>query len=193
MKKMVKESGRLSSSALDTLQQMGHLMAKNPHKIHGLLNSNGFSVSSGTTQDEQIEILLYLIGLNDPLFNRKLAYLMAEEKHNYDSFNLKDLGGAVKDSNITVGADPVSAIAGAVGSLANIVGNVQNRDLMKKQASAQTLSAIMAYKASQVPPPKQKEEGKNNMTLIIGIGLGVLVIVILIVWSSGQGSTGLQL
>ena len=62
---------------------------------------------------------------------------------------------------IAIGADPVSAIAGAVGAVANLAGTAVNRKMVKKAARTATLNAMLQAD-SQVSAQTQVQPRREN-------------------------------
>ncbi|MDN5201231.1 hypothetical protein QQ008_07655 [Fulvivirgaceae bacterium BMA10] len=99
-------------------------------------------------------------------FHNELAkrlYAKIKPKEQEDSFDFRSLqGGGTSGGNggVTIGADPVSAIAGAVGSIANLFGNKQRKKIMKDQARSQTLQTMLAYKAQKEAQVAYKQAAK---------------------------------
>ena len=63
---------------------------------------------------------------------------------------------------VNVGADPISAIAGAIGSVASLVQSATNRKQIKQQAQAATLTALIQARTPQQivysPPPSRRRK-----------------------------------
>lgn len=67
---------------------------------------------------------------------------------------------------IAIGADPVSAIAGAVGAVANLAGTAVNRKMVRKAARTATLNAMLQADApvpvqTQVQAHREKKDRKK--------------------------------
>ena len=78
-------------------------------------------------------------------------------------------------SNFTgpqIGVGPVSAIAGAIGSVANLVQTATNRKQVKRQAQAATLAALIQARTPQVifpgPPLRRMWPWIGGGVLILG-------------------------
>ena len=136
-------------------------IADRPQAVARLLRKHGYAVGRMLTGKALVDQILHAITHAGPRFHHALAQLLAEihapdkNETQEDSFDLGALlspaGGGQNTGNggITVGADPVSAIAGAVGSVANLFGNKQRQQLAQQQARSQTLQTMLAYKAQQ--------------------------------------------
>lgn len=177
----------LTEEAKITLGLLGVVIADHPEKVRKLLRDFGIETREKPTSRELTAKVFYGIEKQGKRFSVELAKVIADKLPkpvNYDSFNAEDAAGAVEGANITVGSDPVSAIAGAIGSIASIFGNAQKKKLMKQQASSQTLSTMLAYKAQQeqIAANKiaQEKAHANKMAWLKGVG--ILVVAGLVGW-----------
>lgn len=177
----------LTEEANIALGLLGVVIADHPEKMRKLLRQFGIETRDKPTAKELTAKVLYGIEKRGEKFNLALAKIIAgklPKPDNYDSFNTGDAAGAVDGANITVGSDPVSAIAGAIGSIASIFGNIQRKKQMKQEASSKTLSTMLAYKAQQeqivADKAAQQRTEANKMAWLKGVG--ILVTVGLVGW-----------
>lgn len=142
-------------------------IADEPDRVARLLNEFGYTLSKNLTGKELTNKVFLAIEKQGRPFHLALARLLstkikptpANEADQEDGFDLGPLlsgaagagtsSGTSAGGGITVGADPVSAIAGAVGSIANLFGNKQRQKILKDQARSQTLQTMLAYKAQK--------------------------------------------
>ncbi|UII32185.1 hypothetical protein LVD17_28270 [Fulvivirga ulvae] len=127
---------------------LGIALANEPLQLKGLLKKYGFTVREPSTYQTLTDAVIAAMAKNNKAFAFDLARLIArqvvpEGVDGFDSF------GAAGGGGVTVGTDPISAIAGAIGSVANLFGNAQQKKMMKKQAGAQTMNTLFAFKAQQ--------------------------------------------
>ena len=83
--------------------------------------------------------------------------------------------GGTSDSGVTIGADPVSAIAGAIGSIFGFAGSIIDRKSNREQARYDLLNNIIALdRQRQTTDPTQK-----TLIMVLVGGLGLLGIILL--------------
>ena len=128
---------------------LGVLIETQPEAVAILLQQHNIVVSQQAGPKELSNKLLYLIEHSNASTRWQIAKAVANilPQQEFENFNQSNAEGP----NLTVGADPVSAIAGAIGSIANVVNHAQNKKQLQRQASANTLNALFAYRASQQP------------------------------------------
>jgi len=178
MVRIVKAEKKQAPAKLDdkgkaTLSLLGIAISNEPLRIKRLLENYGIQVKAQPTPQELINKTLFLIEQNNKAFNYDLAELLTRQviPDNYDGFNAQDVAGATDGANVTVGSDPVSAIAGAIGSIASIFGNVQQKKMLKEQAKSQTMSSILAYKAQQEQSVNESRRAANKNAIIMTVGI----------------------
>lgn len=176
-------------------------IADEPDRVARLLAEFGFPSSKNLTGKELTNKVFLAIEKQGRPFHLALARLLStkvkpastNEADQEDGFDLGPLlSGAAgagttsgaSGSGITVGADPVSAIAGAVGSIANLFGNKQRQKILKDQARSQTLQTMLAYKAQKEAEIASKEAArvkKVKQEQLIKLG-GAIIIVGVVGW-----------
>ena len=122
----------LSASAQIGLDLIGQSIATQPSELLDLLRETGWQIDPGTDPPALLGIVLESLEKGGEQFEKAFVRLISAES----SFN----GEA---ASMNIGADPVSAIAGAVGSVADMVRSVSNRKQLKRQAQAATFQALM--------------------------------------------------
>jgi len=186
-----------SNSSIKALNLIGEAIASKPKKIRKILEKHKIKYPDKKSEKKTISAVLFAIKTKGKLFHKDLARILAEDKifsSDEDSFNLQSLLGGTNEtpagSGITVGADPVSAIAGAVGSIANVVGNSQKKKILEKQARSQMFSSLLSFKQSQRQQSadqlllnsqlqsdlrKKQLNAINNQKLMIGAGVVLFI------------------
>ncbi|MBL6444673.1 hypothetical protein JMN32_00025 [Fulvivirga sp. 29W222] len=127
---------------------LGIVLANEPLQVKGLLKKYGYMVSEPANYKSLTDAVIAAMASNNKAFAYDLARLIARQVVP-DGFDGFDNFGTAGGGGVTVGTDPISAIAGAIGSVANLFGNAQQKKMMKKQAGAQTMNTLFAYKAQQ--------------------------------------------
>ena len=150
---------------------LGALIETKPEAVATLLHQHNIVVSKQPGPKELTRKLLYLIEHSNASTRWQIAKAIANilPQQEYENFNQSNAEGP----NLTVGADPVSAIAGAIGSIANVVNHAQNKKQLQRQASANTLNALFAFRASQQPATPSPPSNRPRWVLPL-VGLGVL-------------------
>ena len=91
--------------------------------------------------------------------------------------------GGGSSSGVTVGADPVSAIAGAIGSIFGFASDLVNRKTGKEQARYDLMNNILALEGQrQRTDPTQK-----TLMMVFLAGLGLVAVMLL---TGGKKSGG---
>lgn len=165
---MKKTDSHISTTAKTLLDVLGQHIAKHPKELHLLLIKHGVKTKKGYPED-LLKAVFYGIENKGKAFHQALAKaLYVQEVTQEDAFNMDSLMGKgaeavpAQNSGITVGSDPVSAIAGAIGSVANIFGNHQNRKTLKMQARSKTLQSMLAYKTQQEQQTAAKQAANQT-------------------------------
>ena len=148
-----------SSEAITVLNLLGVVIADHPDKVNRLLAKYQIKVDQPSNPKEITSKVLHAIEQDNKRFNQDIAKLiMAKVDDDFDSFT-----------------DPISAVTGAVGSIANIFGNKQQQKMMKEQARSQTLSAMLAYRSRQAEmaaaSKAQEQKHTNKMAMIKTVGV----------------------
>ena len=158
---------------------LGRLLVKKPREVQSLLQEHGSGLSSNPSEAQLAKALMDGISSGNTQFHFWLSKLLIGD---YDSFN---------PGNVNVGTDPVSAIAGALGSIANVIGNAQQKKQRKQDAQNEMLRNILAYKAAQAAPaqtqsdsPRTPTQTKKYTNLYILLGALALVSVVIFISQS---------
>ncbi len=178
----------LSAQQLAVLKLLGTLIAHSPKLLVALLLDFRVDVPEEATSSELTELTMIQIERNDAAFNRKLAKLMLKEvTGTEDAF---DGGGGV-----TVGADPVSAIAGAVGSIFNVAGGLIGKKERKKAARRESMRSTMMLFQQREDQQRQAQLAVHAQTLrsktieTVGILLLVALLGGLFIWRMRKTKT----
>lgn len=153
----MKSKGILTKSENQALHKLGRAIIEQPKALQKLLQSYGYRISLHDTEDAIIEDVISIIAGESSAFHLALSTLITKDHE--DQFNLGEvLGKPSGQGGVTIGADPVSAVAGAIGSIANLVGSAKQHKLAQRQASAQTLNAMLAYQSQQAALQQQRQQ-----------------------------------
>ena len=122
---------------------IAHVVATEREGLIQLLTDLGWLIPSNTSDRMLTGIVLESLEQNTENTTAQLTHLLQPM------------------SNFTgpqIGVDPVSAIAGAIGSVANLVRSATNRKQVKQQAQAATLAALIQARTPQVifPGPPRR-------------------------------------
>lgn len=173
-------SKKLPVQAELTMNLIGMYLAQKPEAVKELLSDYGVSMSEPALQNELVSKLIWAIGQNNKRFNYELSKLIIAEatkdnSNSYDHFDFGALFGKKGENDtgggIQIGADPISAVAGALGSVANLIGAKGKRKEAEKQARMQTLQGMMALKATQEQNKPKSQQWKIVIALIAVIGM----------------------
>lgn len=173
-------SKKLPVQAELTMNLIGMYLAQKPEAVKKLLSDYGVSMSEPALQNELVSKLIWAIGQNNKRFNYELSKLIIAEatkdnSNSYDHFDFGALLGKKGENDtgggIQIGADPISAVAGALGSVANLIGAKGKRKEAEKQARMQTLQGMMALKATQEQNKPKSQQWKIVIALIAVIGM----------------------
>lgn len=165
------------------LSKLHRLIKDDKVNLISALKDSGVSIKENPSDleliDESVDALF-----DNKKFQRNFAYLIASESSNFSNgsgnFDFSQIssifgGGSSGSStspsssgstkpNVTVGADPVSAIAGAIGSIFSFASAKTNKNTQKDLAKQQLIGQLL-----------QDEKKKTNWLPIVIIG-GVLTI-----------------
>ena len=185
MVRIVKPESHLTAKMKTIFDLLGVAIANDPLAIKSLLQKFGITTAEKPSAKELTDKVMAAIEKGNQKFAVALAKLLAGQviPEGFDHF--AGLGGGdMGGGGITVGSDPISAIAGAIGSVANLFGNAQKKKLMKQQASSQTMSTLLAYKAQKekevADAAAASQAQAKQMAMIKTIGL--LAIATLVGW-----------
>ncbi|MEI7962040.1 MAG: hypothetical protein WCI04_06925 [archaeon] len=148
--------------------ELGWLIAKKKKEVLAMLKEIGIKIGKRPSDTEIVKVII------DNKENRRLhigiAYLITEKNKGLESSFLGDekFSNAV-DPKVTVGSDPVSAIAGAIGSVFSFATSFKDADTQKKVENSKLMQSVMAYKTAQLGAGS----GSNTTLYVIG---GVLVV-----------------
>ncbi len=195
-----KGTPRLNKQEAAIFRLTGIVIVDQPEKLKSLLAAHGIDVPENPKGSELTEAVIYAISQNNKAFNKQLAELLVDQvvPDENDSFNTKDLAGATKGSNVTVGADPVSAIAGAIGSIFSFAGNLSNRKAQKNQARRASIQSMMMMQNQQeqmvVNQQMQANANANRAKMIKIAGVIGLIALLgaLFIWQMHKNKTTSQ-
>jgi hypothetical protein len=122
----MKAMNQISPQAKSALTLVGKAIAERPLELRRLLARYRIIVGNGKEDQTLAEAVLYGLQLGDRNFQQELSAMLSGSEDNF-----------------------VGAIAGAVGSIANVVGGAQQSKAMKEQTRNESLATILAYKAQQ--------------------------------------------
>lgn len=195
-----KGTPKLNKQEVAIFRLVGIAIADQPQKLKSLLAAHGIDVPEKPKGSELTEATIYAISQNNKAFNKQLAELLADQvvPDENDSFNTKDLAGAAEGTNVTVGSDPVSAIAGAIGSIFSFAGNLSNRKAQKEQARKESMMSLMMMnnQQEQMAANQQMQVNANaSKTKIIKI-VGVIGLIALLgglfIWQMNKNKAVVQ-
>ena len=165
-----KQPDRHTTQTKSLLDLLAVYIADHPGRVRQLLSKFNIPVTKNSNGKDLTNKVFLAIEKGGKPFHielAKLLYAKVKPVEQEDSFDFGALlGGAAGGGasgvgggggGVTIGADPVSAIAGAVGSIANLFGNKQRKKMMKDQARSQTLQTMLAYKAQREAQAASKE------------------------------------
>jgi len=165
-------SDELSPKEKGLFQVLGRVALYQPEALGTLLKAYGKEVEESQLVGEVIELL------GDSNFDHSLARLIARQiEFELSNFNWSEVKEAAKDTNVTVGADPVSAIAGAIGSAFSFAGSLSQRKERKAAARKEALQSMMAYRSqmgkqqANQPLATQPQRKASLVSLMLLIGL----------------------
>ena len=153
---------------------MAKAVALQRNELLALLRSDGWTLDGGISAKTLMGVVLEMLEKGGEDFVQDLVKLLAGES------NFTGDG-----PQLTVGADPVSAVAGAIGSLAELAKTAVNRKQVKRQAQAATLAALLDARRMPVAisrpsaPPKPTRKSPLPWIVLGGglLALGVLAFI----------------
>ena len=141
------------------LDELAHLIKQNPRIVEKALKSSGVQVSSNASLAELIDGVSANIHTNIQL-QSILSGLIAQKNHTkaeYSNFSMDDLKGVFSKATstdtttqasqagapkVSVGADPISAIAGAIGTAFSFAAANQQKKANQELAKAKLYEKI---------------------------------------------------
>jgi len=166
----------LTEEAKITLGLLGVVIADHPEKVRKLLRDFGIETREKPTGRELTHKVLYAIDKKGSRFHLELAQLIADKLPSQGKTNSS---GKQSQEDSFAGA-----IAGAVGAIATTIGSISGKKQKQREASQQTLSTMLAYKAQQeqlaAQQASQAQAHANKMAWLKGVG--ILVVVGLVGW-----------
>ena len=114
------------------LQFIGQVVVEHRNGLLELLRKQGWKLEPGIGARTLTGVVLESLEKGGEDFQRELVGLLAGES-NFTG----------EAPQVNVGADPVSAVAGAVGSIAELVRSVSNRKQLRREAQAATLQTLL--------------------------------------------------
>jgi hypothetical protein len=155
----IKKKGtpKLNKQEVAIFRLVGMAIADQPEKLKMLLAKYGVDVPEKPKGSELTDATIYSMGENNPKFNHELAMILVSQiiPDNYDSFKGKDLLGGAMSGN------PVSSIAGAIGSIFDFAGGLTNRKAKKDQARRESMMSIMMM------DDQESQRAANQQALLI--------------------------
>ena len=133
------ENQPLHTTEVAALRLLGTLVAQAPEALQTLLEDYETGLPTAPTATELTDATLTAIEQSGPPFHRRLARLLLDQVVAEDAYSEGGGGG------VTVGADPVSAIAGAVGSIFNVAGGLLGKKERKRAARRESMRSTMNY------------------------------------------------
>lgn len=143
---------------------MGNLIGGQPETVIWFLEGWGIEPPEEASEKMLAGLLLQGIAEKRAEFRQQLAEMLVWG-WDEDAF----LGGE-QAPELNLGADPVSAIAGAVGSIANLIGQKGRRKANAEQARTDLLGQILERRNAPIIPqsPPRRKSGASAL-LICGI------------------------
>ncbi len=171
-----------------TLQLIGMAVIDRPGELGQLLKKHGFS-EQGTESGKRLAAkLLNAVLYGDGTFHKELAATLAVQAFQdeaFDNFDFnKILGGTTIGGGGGTPMDPVSAIAAAVGSVANVVNGAQQKKALQQQARAQTFTGMLGYRAQQEQLALQARDKEldRQSRITMAKTVGTIVFGLIVVW-----------
>ncbi len=167
-----------SNNQIQLFQSIGQLIAQDDKVVRSLLSKFGIKVNSDKVKDLS-RAVLYGIDKKGKQFHQELAAILLGNRADdlkathsvYDSFAEGGLG----------------LVAGMIGSVANLVGTKQQKQLQQQQARSAILSQALAFKKAEQDRlllEKQQQldiKKKINWTrtgISIALGLGAVFLLV---------------
>ena len=137
----------LNNAQKDVLGLIISLVGSNPQRLHQLLNDFGFTLTRPYTKSQLLKVVSKAIASTGPMFHLKLSELIsATTKGPYDF----------------AGPLPISAVAGAIGSIGNLLGQKGQNKRAKIEANSQTIQSLLQYKMLQEQRTYEQQKAINN-------------------------------
>ena len=168
-------------AAEDGLLYLGWVVAHRARPLERLLERYAIQMPIQPTDQVLTQALLLALAEKGKAFRRDLSMLAGNDSF-YDHFS----GDSPSMPGVTVGADPVSAIAGAVGSIANVVGFAQQKKNLEKQGRQASLKALLNHR-SQVMQPTTAVPAQTDTAKMVIAGFGILLLGVLATYLNKQG------
>ena len=180
----------LNPQEVAVFRLIGLAAADQPKPLVRLLTQFGVKLPENPKAATLIDALIDSMGKQNESFNHKLAQILGNQviPDAYDGFNTKDLAGA---AHVTVGADPVSAIAGAIGTVFSFAGNLTNRKALKSQARKESMSSLIQMQQQQAQliasrqEQAQKQAQKEQLMKLFGF-IALAAVIGGIIWWQGK-------
>lgn len=183
MVRVVSEVPKIDSKAGMVLKLLGIVIAERPAEVKKLLEKHRITVSAKPQAAELTAKVMLGIEKGGGPFHTDLAGLLSGKLEDDQYFSFDPIS--------------ISAISGAIGSIASVFGAGQQRKLAQQQASAQTMDSIMQYKAAQemaqqmaeqraIEQQSANEQAEKNrkFQLQVAGGLGLLAVVGFLIYTS---------
>lgn len=165
-----------SDEAKQVLAYLGILIAEYPDQIERLLKIHDVDLPKSLNENALIQQVLYEVGLNDPAFRQDLAQLI---NHYFNPGSSDSFTGTAG-----IPTDPISAIAGALGSIGNVFSQAQKNKLYKQEARTQTYSNLLAYqnmKRQLAAEERAREQAHKSKKVLLQVA-GLVVVAGISLW-----------
>ena len=161
------------------LSEIHKILDKSPEVLIEALNSSGQAVSKNVSKKDLVHLTvenLYenpkfrdnisalIIEGNETNYNNADGAIMDKLKGFFSKGGADDSSGGASAPKVTVGADPISAIAGAIGSIFSFAQSGQDRKAAKESDKRKLQMSLLA-----------DDDKKTNWLPIVLIG-GILLI-----------------
>lgn len=159
-------------------QSIGLLIAEDGQAVRSLLSQFGIKVKSDGVK-ELSRAVLYGIDRKGKQFHYQLAALLLHKRA--DDLN------ATSSAYDSFGEGGLGMVAGMIGSVANLVGAKQQKQLQQQQARSAILSQVLAFKKAeqdrlllekqqQLNAKKKINRTRTGIIAVLGLGAVLLII-----------------
>jgi hypothetical protein len=181
-KPVTRQAQGLSYKSNVLLQVMGIILADKPEAIRNLLEDYGYELPETISDQELSDKLLQAISSGNTDLHQELAEMILDNTldSSYDDFDFKSLlGNANQNTGSTDSQNNSGGLLGNITSTVTDIGNTISQQIsQKRQASAQTLQGMMAYRQQQAQADQGKNKTKTQMLIGLFFLLGICVLAI---------------
>ena len=148
--------------------QLARIIVLQPELVATLLAESGYTVNS-INRSSLKKQLLHAINYGEQSFLYRLSQLIVKHiseqqflqpKTLEDSFSGDQL--AQQAGQILGSANPVSAIAGAIGAIAQLIGNKQQNQMLNRQLQSEKIQAYLNAQQERARINAQAQEGRRK-------------------------------